>query len=79
MSEFKVGDRIRVLEVLENGQNYWRECGNIIGRQVCETLPNSDDNCPGVFINQPFGVRINLGINLNQAKHVATIVITKIK
>jgi len=69
--KLKVGDRIRVLKILNKGQEY--------NKQVCETLPNNTDLCPGVFINAPNGTKINLAINLMQAKHVATLVVTKIK
>lgn len=79
--EFKVGDRIRVFEVLEAGNYYWSpSCGNILGKQVAEIYPNSPNKfCPSVFIKTKCGVRINLAPNLKQSKHVATMVITKLK
>lgn len=79
MEQLKVGDRIRVFEVLEKGQKYWSECKNIQGRHVAEIHPNiPHENCPDVFIHNGCDF-INLAINLEQAKQVCTMVITKLK
>lgn len=79
MQQLKVGDRIRVFEVLEKGQEYWSECENIKGKHVAEIYPNRpNESCPDVFIHTGSDF-INLAINLEQAKQVCTMVITKLK
>lgn len=74
----QVGDEYRVFEVLEKGQEYWSECEGILGMQVCERYPNNTEGCPDVMIHNGSDY-INLGQQLKQAKHVATMRITKIK
>lgn len=74
----RVGDEYRVFEVLEKGQEYWSECEGILGMQVCERYPNSDNHCPDVIIHNG-NEYINLSPGLKQSKHVATMRITKIK
>ena len=81
----KIGDRIRIIEVLQEGQDYWSEYTNLLGKQravVEET--GTDFECPNIVSKDldpenDMDVNISLTSISRQGKHVATMVITKLK